>query len=114
MKLNHQIEYYSSASGQLVAWVSANLSASYDTTLYVYYGNSTAPGQQNKTAVWDSYYKMVQHLSEKTGTHYDSTVNVNNGTSYGGVSQGVSGKIDGADNFDGSNSYVELSCRHSV
>ena len=52
VKLNHEIEYFSTATGRLVAWVSANLSAGSDTILYVYYGNSTAPSQQNKTGVW--------------------------------------------------------------
>ncbi len=44
---------------------------------------------------------MVQHLSETSGAHYDSTINNNDGTPYGGVIQGTSGKIDGADEFDG-------------
>ena len=102
VKLNHEIEKYTSGTGYLVAWVAANISASSDTTIFMYYGNSLAPNQQNKTGVWDSNYKMVQHLSETSGTHYDSTANGYNATPNGGVIQGTSGKIDGADSFTGS------------
>jgi len=110
-KLNHEIEYFNGATGHLVAWVSANLSASCDTTLFIYYGNPSAPNQQNPTAVWDSHYVMIQHLEETAsgsgGTHYDSTVNNNHMTTGNGVSTNVAGKIDGADNFDGVDDLVD-------
>jgi MSHA biogenesis protein MshQ len=84
------------------------LSSVNDTVLYMYYGNPTCGNQQNPAAVWDSSYKLILHLNENAGVHYDSTVNGNNGTPYNGVIQGVSGKIDGADAFDGSNDYIEI------
>ena len=34
-----------------------------DTVVYLYYGNAGAADQQNKTQVWDSNYKLVQHLA---------------------------------------------------
>jgi hypothetical protein len=103
-KLDHEIEKYESASGHLVAWVRLpTLSASVDTVFYMYYGNPSASNQQNPAGVWDSGFRMVQHLEESSGTCYDSTGNHNDGTPYGGVSQGVSGKTDGAASFDGNN-----------
>lgn len=109
IKLNHQIELYDSTTGHLIAWVNVpTLSSTTDTTLYMYYGNPTCENQQNTTAVWDTSYKLVLHLDEKTGIHYDSTVNGNNGTPVNGALQGITGKIDGADTFDGSNDYIEV------
>jgi len=110
-KLNHEIELYNSGNGNLVAWVNVpSLSSTVDTVLYMYYGNAGAANQENVTGVWDSNYMMVQHLSEASGTHYDSTVNDNDGT-VTGATQGTSGKIDGADDFNGTapaNNYVSV------
>jgi hypothetical protein len=62
-KLNHEIDQYTSASGQLIAWVNVpSLSTSVDTVVYVYYGNPSAASQQNAAAVWDANYKAVWHL----------------------------------------------------
>jgi len=107
-KLNHEIELYNGTSGRLVAWVNVpSLSSTVDTVLYMYYGNAGAANQENVTGTWDSNFMMVQHLSETSGTHFDSTANDNDGTASGAV-QGVLGKIDGADDFDGANDYVEV------
>ncbi|MEM2291966.1 MAG: DUF2341 domain-containing protein, partial [Nitrososphaerota archaeon] len=108
-KLDHQIEYYDSASGHLIAWVRIPyLSSTTDTKLYLYYGNPSCESQQNPSAVWDASYKLVLHLNEKSGTHKDSTVYGNNGTPFNGVQQGVAAKIDGGDAFDGTNDYIEI------
>jgi hypothetical protein len=108
-ELNHEIESYDSISGHLVCWVKVPLlSSASDTILYLYYGNSTVPNQQNPTAVWDSRFKMVQHLEEKSGTFYDSTGNHNDGSPQGGMSQNSPGKVNGAAGFDGSNDYVNV------
>jgi hypothetical protein len=74
----------------------------------MHYGNPTIENQQNPSGVWDSSFAMVQHLEETSTSRYDSTVNHNDGTTYGGVSKSVSGKIDGADLFDGVNDYVRI------
>jgi len=101
-QLNHEIERYNPTNGELTAWVQVpSLSSTVDTVLYVYYGNPSASNQQNKTGVWDSNYKMVQHLNQISGTQYDSTANGHNAVPNGGVGQGVTGKIDGADSFAG-------------
>ena len=109
-KLNHEIEYFGSSTGELVAWVDVpSVSSTSDTVLYMYYGNPSAPNQQNAPETWDSDYVLVQHLQETTGTHYDSTSYGNNGTAMGSLNQNAEGKIDGADEFDGStNCYVQI------
>jgi uncharacterized repeat protein (TIGR02543 family) len=109
VKLDHQIEFYDSATGHLIVWVKVpTLSQTTDTVLYLYYGNPNCGNQQNPTAVWDTSYKLVLHLNEQTGTHYDSTTNANNGTPRNGVQQGVTAKIDGGDYFDGIDDYIEI------
>jgi hypothetical protein len=99
--LNHEIEEYDSSSGKLIAWVNVTfLSSIEDTSIYIYYGNSTCGSQQSVFETWGSHYRMVQHLNEITGIHSDSTLYGNNGM-YFGNTQDVSGFIDGADQFIG-------------
>jgi len=96
----------------LVAWVNiSSLSASVDTSFYLYYGNVDSDDQQCPEKVWDSDFVMVQHFHERSGTLFDSTGYSNDGVPYGGVSQDVAGKIGNADSFDGDNDYVE--CENS-
>lgn len=110
-KLDHEIESYNSVTGALVAWVEVP-SINNGTEVYIYYGNPSASNQENVSGTWseggNNNYKMVQHLNESSGTHYDSTSNANNGTPSGGVSQGISTKINGGDSFDGVNDYVNM------
>lgn len=105
-KLAHEIEKYDSGTGRLVAWVKVP-SAYSGKVIYMYYGNAAALNQENKTGVWDPNFKLVQHLRESAGTHFDSTTNGNDGTPLNGVVQGATGKIDGADSFDGVNDYID-------
>ena len=108
-KLNHETELFDSGTGHLVARVKVpSLSQATDTVVYMYYGNPAAGSQQNPTGVWDSNARMVLHLDETSGTQHDSSVNANNAVPYGGVLQGVSGKIAGADTFDGVNDYLQV------
>ncbi len=111
-KLDHEIETFSGSTGALVAWVEVpSLSSTVDTVLYLYYGNGSAASQQNVTGVWDSNFKGVWHLDETvtdeqlTGTHNDSTSNVNNMTQGGNVT--VTGKIGSAQDLDGTNDYIK-------
>jgi hypothetical protein len=105
-KLNHEIETYSSSTGQLIAWVQVpSLSKTTDTVLYLYFGNTTAANQSNKTAVWDSNYKAVWHLGQTSGNFFDSTSNTNTGTPQSAITRNSSAKIDGGATFNGSNPY---------
>lgn len=109
-KLNHEIELYNSANGHLIAWVNLpQLSHTTDTILNMYYGNPTIGDQQKPASTWNSGYVMVQHLEETSTTvRKDSTFNHNDGTAVNGVSKSPSGKIDGADLFDGVNDYTSI------
>jgi hypothetical protein len=71
-KLDHEIEKYDPATGELVAWVEVrSLSSTTNTDIYIYYGNTSLAeneNQWNSVGVWDSNFKMVQHLRETSGT----------------------------------------------
>jgi PKD repeat protein len=81
-KLPHEIEKYTSSTGALVAWVKVpTLSNSANTTIFMYYGCTTASDQQDKNNVWDTGFKGVWHLNQSTGvTAADSTSNANSAT----------------------------------
>jgi hypothetical protein len=51
---------------------------------------------------------MVQHLEETTLDHNDSTSNTNNSNVVVVADQAASGRVDGADEFNGSNNYVRV------
>jgi predicted double-glycine peptidase len=107
IKLNHEIELYTSATGRLVAWVNVtSLSSSTDTRFYLYYGNSLCSSQQNQHGTWNANYLMVQHMNE-TGNIYDSTSYGYTGTNYGTTTES-NGKIDGCRFFDSTFDYYDF------
>ncbi|MHA2169714.1 MAG: DUF2341 domain-containing protein, partial [Candidatus Kariarchaeaceae archaeon] len=111
VKLTHEIESYS--GGHLIAWVKApRLTSSGDTVIYMYYGNPSAGNQETVPNTWSSRYQMVQHFNEESGLFFDSTWGDEDGTAVG--ASRVSGQIDGAVSFDGSNDYVEVPTRAGI
>jgi len=110
-KLSHEIESFNDTTGQLVAWVKIpSLLSSTDTEIYMYYGYSGASNQEDIANVWDSNYKMVQHLEESSGgtnAIIDSTSNNNDGTDYGSPTFGSTGQVDGSVTFDGTNDWID-------
>ncbi|UCE36269.1 MAG: DUF2341 domain-containing protein [Thermoplasmata archaeon] len=102
-RLNHEVESYDSSSGELVAWVNVtSLSSTSDTYIYMHYGKPNCYPVSNPEDVWDSSYVGVWHLSEPSGTHYDSTDNDFTGTTYGHVSPYLDAKIGRGCEFNGS------------
>jgi hypothetical protein len=108
-QLSHEIETFDGGTGELVAWVQADLSGSTDTEIYMYYGNGTVSSQQDITGVWDGGFEGVWHIDETSGAHYDSTSNGNSSTSVDVATQGsATGQIDGADDFNGSSNDIVI------
>jgi hypothetical protein len=101
---------YNATHGMLVAWVRIPaLDHDDNTTIRLWYGNSQATDWSNAAGVWDTNYKGVWHLKETTGgtdAIKDSTSNANDGTDYGSPNLDATGQIDGADDFDGANDYI--------
>jgi len=109
VQLHHEIEYYSSSSGELIAWVNIpSLSSTTDRIFYLYYGNKNAANQQNPEQTWDSNYVGVWHFGEQAGsTVADSTEYAITGTASSGAVV-TTGFIGNARNFDGSTGSVDL------
>ena len=116
-KLSHEIEKYGSSTGELIAWVKVpSLPSTSNTVLYMYYGNDAVASQQDATNVWDSNYKGVWHLKESgdhIGNDYlDSTTNANHGIGGSGTASAVptqiAGKIGNANDFDGTDDYINF------
>uniref|UniRef100_UPI0016047CB9 DUF2341 domain-containing protein n=1 Tax=Stieleria mannarensis TaxID=2755585 RepID=UPI0016047CB9 len=105
-KLAHEVELFTSATGELFAWVKTDLSASQDSRLYLYYGNAAATNQQDVVNVWNSGFQGVWHLNDSPdgtpGEINDSTANNNDGTTEGTMdaSDLVTAKIGGGLDFD--------------
>jgi len=112
--INHEIESYNYSNGHLFAWVKIPyLSSTIDTEIYLYFGNQTTGNMQNITGTWDRYYKMVQHINETSGTHYDSTIYGNDGDNFGST-QDYIGIIDHGNSFDGSDDYIRVPSDGSI
>ncbi|MDD1664353.1 MAG: DUF2341 domain-containing protein, partial [Methanomicrobiales archaeon] len=104
-KIPHEIESYTSGSGALVAWVKVpSVSSAENTSIFMYYGNSGAPSQQNPTSVWDGNFKGVWHLNNSFS---DSTFSHNDGTNQGTTN--IAAKIANGRAFDGSSQYITTS-----
>ncbi len=110
-RLAHEMEHYDSTSGSqgLSAWVKTALSASQDTTIFMYYGGP-ASGDPSSTDTWDPGHVMVQHFQESGATldsRRDSTSNGNDGTAYHFPTGDIvdlhtdGGLVNGADAFSG-------------
>ena len=112
-QLKHEIESYTSGTGELEAWVKIpTLSASSNTTIYMYYGNASATNEEDPSNVWDSNFKGVWHMGEidpelinqdstsnDLTAHKNSEVNPNPAT----------GKVNGGQDFEFANTdYDEL------
>lgn len=103
-KLSHEIESYNSITGELVAWVKLpSISSSFNTELYIYFGNPDASDQQNVASVWSNGYQAVYHLNNSFADSKGSY----NGTNHGSLdATGMLGQgrefnpDDGADYID--------------
>lgn len=79
-KLDHEIEYYNGATGELIAWIKIPyLSSISDTTIFMYYNNSGAQNQENVKEVWSNGYAGVYHMSQESGPITNSVSSVNYG-----------------------------------
>ncbi|MFW6046415.1 MAG: DUF2341 domain-containing protein, partial [Candidatus Woesearchaeota archaeon] len=86
-KLSHEIEFFNSTSGEIIAWVKIpSLSDVSDKEIYLYYNNPSSSNQENISDVWSNDFVMVQHLQEESGSgNYllDSTNFSNDGAPLG-------------------------------
>ena len=110
--LDHEIEFfkqnYNDTHAQLITWVKIpSLSPSSDTTINIYYGNSTLWSQEKPAGVWENNYRGVWHLLENSGDAIDSTLYNEYGTVSGTINQDANGQINGGYEF-GTNGMVNI------
>jgi len=114
-KLKREVETFNHTTDDLYAWVKIpTMDKDDDLDIFIYYGNGSA-SETDDTDTWNTNYKLVYHLQETTGSSTDATINDNDGDVYGGVNQNVSGKISGADSFDGaSGTYTDTTMSYDL
>lgn len=113
VSLSHQVEKYDPTTGELVAWIRIpSLSVTANTTIQMYYGNSTVTTSTSTTATWASDYTGVWHLSQNPGgtapQMSDATSAGRHGTCNGAMTSAnlVSSKLGDGITFDESNDYI--------
>ncbi|MFH1101781.1 MAG: NF038122 family metalloprotease [Methanobacteriota archaeon] len=108
-RYSHEVEYYNSATGHLVAWVKIpQLSVSDYTLINLYYGNLVCGNQETVEQTWTNGFTMVHHLTGATPTDLDDST-INNYdiiTSGGGPLCNQVGIIGNCVDFDGTNDYL--------
>ena len=106
--LDHEIETYSSSTGEFIAWVDVPVLAS-NTDIYMFYGNTNiVTSQERPASVWDSNYKFVSHMANRHSYFADpgdSTIYKNHLTHYNNAVQS-DGKIGRDFDSDGTGDYV--------
>jgi hypothetical protein len=104
-QLNHEIETYNPATGQLIAWVQVSfLTPAQDAVIYMYYGNPLSPTQQNPTGAWDANYHGVWHLPDGTTLNTADSTTGATASPYGVVAG--TGKLGGGANILGGTSFL--------
>jgi len=73
----YEIDLYDGTIGKIVFWVNvSNVSSSFDSVFWMYYGDTNAIANENPTAVWDENYLAVWHMDGESCTAVDdSTAN---------------------------------------
>jgi len=113
------VEYYDTATQEALYWVRVPQVDANSTTdkIVVAYGNDpNGSDQDNPTAVWDSNFKMVQHLNDTTtSTITDSTSNANNGTKVAANNpiQAI-GQVKYGQTFDGTDDSINCGTNASL
>jgi len=113
-KLSHEIEEYTNTTQKMSMWLNMPvLSNTTDTVIYMYYGNPTAPNQENVSDVWRNGYVGVWHLKEDAAgannadVYKDATTNAYHGDDWVSAT-GKVGWINGGQEFDGADDYVQV------
>jgi hypothetical protein len=118
--LSHEMELYddTGAGADYRAWVSVDLPAGVDKTIYIYYDNiNPVLTDPSSSSTWNSGYQAVWHMDNDPNGDpiaglIDATVNANNGSFSGAMTAGdlVVGQnsIGLAIEFDGSDDFITV------
>jgi hypothetical protein len=98
-QLNHELETFDGATGELAAWVNVtSISASTGAKVWMYYNYTEATNQQDIPNTWDSNFSAVYHMNGSGSYIYDSTSNNKIGTK-GNTPIQAAGKVGYAQDF---------------
>ena len=93
------------------------ISATTDTTFYIYYGGGVGEYQASSTygtnGVWAGNYSGVYHLDETGSTYFDSTINNNDGIGEAVDPSAITGKLGDGQDF-ALNGRIDLGTGSSV
>ena len=116
-----EIEKWDDVNEEAWLWVKVpDIANDADTNLYLYYDkdhadNDAYVGDTNDVVaenVWDSNFKLVSHIRDNPDNEHvrDSTLNDNDGikTAAGEPAVTTSGKIDDAQEFDGTDDHIHV------
>jgi hypothetical protein len=107
--LAFELEALAPDGSSLTAWVQVPaLSASSDTTIYLYYGNGAVPDQARPAEVWSNRFAGVYHFGDGATLDAHDSIGVNDGAVQGATA--TAGQIRGAAAFDGS-TQIEVPTR---
>ena len=107
--LDYEVERFDQSGSKAEYHVKIpSVSDSSNTIFYVYYVNTGATGGSNATGVWDSNFKMVQHLKGASVTDLDDSTSNNNDfdTEVSSPSYDTDAKVGKGIDFDGSDDYI--------
>ncbi len=108
-QLNHQIESYNPVTGEITMWVQVpNVSALVNTTIRIYYGNSSISTDPSTTNTWDNNFKAVYHLNNQFTDGTSNGVDCNNITT-----TSIAGIADQGRQFT-AGTYLEASANSAV
>jgi hypothetical protein len=114
LELDYEIENYTGSSAHV--WLRIPLLGIGGQSVCMYYGNDGASNGENVSGVWDDNYRGVYHLSESgTQSRNDSTLYGNNASTSGYEGdENIAGIVGFADDFDGTDDYLESSTTNGI
>lgn len=111
--LPYEIEQYSQATGQLIAWVKLPvLSRAIGATLYLSFGHpDITTSLEDRRAVWSDGFAGVWHMND---ARWFDSAGTNNGTPVGGASTIPTGMIGAGGTFGATDVYVDVGADPSL
>lgn len=96
-KMDHEIDSYDPTTGTVAFWVRIpTLSHTADTSIYIWYGNSSiSTSQENKSGVWSNHYVGVYHFGNGSSLSLSDSSAQGNTLSNSTATAGA-GKIGGS------------------
>jgi len=107
--LAYELERFVPQSGELIAWVSfPALSASTDTTVYMYFGNPAATPPDRARDIWDHRYDLVAYFGDETGDRVTNSASESSEGTRVGTATSAPGRVGSAVQLVADTDHVEF------